>query len=525
MAELASRALHIEHQEREHMDELQMLGLDRSLAATPPVVDGRVFQRLYRYHLLPPPLQLLSDAVAVHLVTPEVRKQVFATGKWRHPSALGPCVRGNKLLAAIKDYVQTYEENVSDLQDSAKQVAEALVLSGFISPVHEPENEDSIVMYVSDKDYYELVAPGAQQIVAAGSRRGTGAAAAGERRDESTARRQNVKMSVWGVTDGATRAGAVFRKPNTMSPILRFLQSLSLCGARPREKRFYAVINKTKYHSLYLFSTDTAREELTHLDLQDVMVQYEAGSARAPLYHGLKIWDDTHSEVLDFVSKTRQEEWLLALLDAGAKYKEANRDHDKWASPDASFYSLTDADASGKRFLMEDLVGSVVLVVNVASKDPQAPLQYPELVTIADKYHDDGFTVLAFPSDQFGGDGQEFDTDGEILSYLVQAYKVNFPIMTKRDVNGLDARDAFLYLNAHLPGSFGPFTEWNFTKFLIDRHGKPFKRYETSVLPQSLEADIRQLLESPVPESVARQQQQQAPYAHVEVAVPKKENA
>ncbi|KAF1314175.1 Phospholipid hydroperoxide glutathione peroxidase pu, partial [Globisporangium splendens] len=502
MAELASRALHVEHQEREHMDELQMLGLDRSLAAAPPVVDGRVFQRLYRYHLLPPQLQLLSDAVAVLLVTPEVRKQVFATGKCHHPSALGPCVRGNKLIAAVKDYVQTHEENVSALQDSAKQVVEALVLSGFISPVHEPENEDSIVTYVNDKDYYELVAPGAQQIVAAGAR-GTGAG--GERHDESSARRQNAKMSVWDITDGATRAGDVFRRPSTLSPTLRFLQSLSLCGARPREKRFYAVINKTKYHSLYLFATDTAREELSHLELQDAMAQYEAGSANAPLYHGLKIWDDTHSEVLDFVSKTRQEEWLLAFLDAGAKYKEANRDHDKWASPDASFYSLTDADASGKRFLMEDLVGSVVLVVNVASKDPQASLQYPELVTIADKYHDDGLAVLAFPSDQFGGDSQEFDTDGEILSYLVQAYNVNFPIMTKRDVNGLDARDVFLYLNAHLPGRFGPFTEWNFTKFLIDRHGKSFKRYEASVLPQSLEADIRQLLESPVPESAEQQ--------------------
>jgi hypothetical protein len=102
-----------------------------------------------------------------------------------------------------------------------------------------------------------------------------------------------------------------------------------------------------------------------------------------------------------------------------------------------------------------------------------------------------------FPSEQFGGEGQEFDTDAEILSYLVRAYNVNFPVMTKRDVNGPSARDVFLYLNAHLLGPFRPFTEWNFTKFLIDRNGKPFKRYETKDLPQSMEADIQQLLQPP----------------------------
>lgn len=240
------------------------------------------------------------------------------------------------------------------------------------------------------------------------------------------------------------------------------------------------------------------------LEVLDALVQYKAGSTKAPLYHGRKIWNDTHVETLDFMSKERQEELLLALLDAGAKYKESNRDQNKWGSPNASSYSLEEVDADGREFFMEELLGSVVLVVNVASKDPQAPRQYPELVALAEKYREQAFCVLVFPSEQFGGEGQEFDTDAEILSYLVRAYNMNFPVMTKRDVNGPGARDVFLYLNAHLLGPFGPFTEWNFTKFLIDRNGKPFKRYETKDLPQSMEADIQQLLQPP--EAVLHQQ-------------------
>lgn len=72
---------------------------------------------------------------------------------------------------------------------------------------------------------------------------------------------------------------------------------------------------------------------------------------------------------------------------------------------------------------------------------------------------------------------------------------MRFPVFTKRDVNGSLARLTFLYLNAHLPGRFGPFAEWSFTKYLVGRDGKPFKRYETRELPiAAMEDDTKQLL-------------------------------
>lgn len=492
MAQIASRALDVEHDERAHMEELHMLGLDHSCALPPPVVEGRVFQRLYRYHLLPPQLQVLSDAVAVYLVSPEVRSCVFTMPRWshrpHHPHL--PRVKGEKLIDEVRQFLVNSQRATSDVLDSAQQIADALVLSGFISPIHEPKNEDHVVTYVHEREVYELVAPGAQHLVAE-----TVSSDAGD--ELARAAPEYQKKSVWAVTDGATRAGVVFQKPETKAGVVRHLfASMSICGTTTRrETKRYAVINKPRHHALFLFASDCARQELNHIPLQDALVKYELGTARAPLYHGLKIWTDTNFEVLDFVSKHRQEDWLLSLLDAGAQYMETHRDHETWAAGHASFYQLSDVDAVGREFFFEELLGKVVLLVNVASKDPEAPLQYPELVALADKYDDQGLRVIAFPCDQFGGEGQEFDTDSEILTYLEQAYHVRFPILTRRDVNGPLARPAFLYLNAHLPGRFGPFTEWSFTKFLVGRDGKPFKRYETRELPAAaMEDDIKRLL-------------------------------
>lgn len=495
MTQLATRALDIEHEEREHLEELRMLGVNHTGGTPPPpLVEGRVFQRLYRYHLLPAQLQVLADAVAVFLVTPEVRREVFATGRWRHPRAVGPCVRGRKLIETVTKYLLDTQGDVDNVADAAREIAEALVLSGFVSPVHEPGDEQNIATYVHERDYYELVAPGAQQLIAA--------APAGGVDQVPHVAPPHQKKSVWGVADGATRAGSVFRKRDAVSSkssgVRECLSKLVLCGPRNRrERKRYAVVNKTQHHALFVFANDCARQEISHVALQDALVRYESGIARAPLNNALKIWTDTTFEIIDFVSKHRQESWLLALLDAGAKYVEANPGHDTWADMNASFYSLVDITATGEEFSFDVLQGKVVLLVNVASNDPVASVQYPELVALSKKYTSEGLCVLACPCDQFGGEDDEFETDTEILRYVVQAFDVRFPMLSKRDVNGPCARPSFLFLNARLPGRFGPFTEWNFTKFLVDRHGQPFKRYETSALPlAAMESDIRQLLDA-----------------------------
>ena len=41
---------------------------------------------------------------------------------------------------------------------------------------------------------------------------------------------------------------------------------------------------------------------------------------------------------------------------------------------------------------------------------------------------------------------------------------------------------------------FGKRIKWNFTKFLIDRQGRPAKRYAPVTKPDAMEGEIRRLL-------------------------------
>jgi len=64
----------------------------------------------------------------------------------------------------------------------------------------------------------------------------------------------------------------------------------------------------------------------------------------------------------------------------------------------------------------------------------------------------------------------------------------------KIEVNGKDADPLYKYLKAALPGTITNDIKWNFTKFLLDKNGKPFKRYASTVKPEEISSDIEKLL-------------------------------
>ena len=65
----------------------------------------------------------------------------------------------------------------------------------------------------------------------------------------------------------------------------------------------------------------------------------------------------------------------------------------------------------------------------------------------------------------------------------------------KIDVNGKDAHPLYKYLTSSAPGVLGTENiKWNFTKFLVGRDGKVFKRYAPQVEPKEMAKDIEQLL-------------------------------
>lgn len=71
---------------------------------------------------------------------------------------------------------------------------------------------------------------------------------------------------------------------------------------------------------------------------------------------------------------------------------------------------------------------------------------------------------------------------------------VTFPLLAKSEVNGPETNPVFRYLKRRLGGWFGNRIKWNFTKFLIDRQGRPVKRYAPTTKPEAIEGEIKRLL-------------------------------
>jgi len=147
--------------------------------------------------------------------------------------------------------------------------------------------------------------------------------------------------------------------------------------------------------------------------------------------------------------------------------------------------------AEGERSL-SDHAGQVLLIVNVASKCGFTP-QYAGLEALYRQYGPRGFTVLGFPCNQFGA--QEPGDAAEIANFCTTSYDVTFPIFAKVEVNGADADPLYDYLKTGAPGVLGSKAiKWNFTKFLVDRTGRPVRRYAPTTKPEELAAEIEALL-------------------------------
>ena len=129
----------------------------------------------------------------------------------------------------------------------------------------------------------------------------------------------------------------------------------------------------------------------------------------------------------------------------------------------------------------------VVLVVNVASKCGYTDSNYNQLVGLQRDYQDRGFTVLAFPSNQFGA--QEPGTNQQILSFASD-YDANFPIFSKVEVVGESACEVYRYLGEAL----GSVPTWNFCKYLVDSGGEVVQYFSVKDTFESIRNSVEYLL-------------------------------
>jgi len=157
-----------------------------------------------------------------------------------------------------------------------------------------------------------------------------------------------------------------------------------------------------------------------------------------------------------------------------------------------SFYDFSCSDSGGQMVSMGDYAGQVLLVVNVASECGFTQ-QYDALEVIYQRYKDRGFSVLAFPCNQFGG--QEPGDNAQILNFCRSKFKVSFPVFAKLDVNGEDTDPLFSFLKQEARGLMHTRAiKWNFTKFLLNRSGSVVKRFSPATSPEDLSGIIESLL-------------------------------
>lgn len=151
-----------------------------------------------------------------------------------------------------------------------------------------------------------------------------------------------------------------------------------------------------------------------------------------------------------------------------------------------SFHDFTMNTLAGQPKALSDYKGKVLLVVNTASECGYTP-QYAGLVALHEKLKDRGFSVLGFPSNDFGA--QEPGSDKEIAEFCDLRYRVKFPMFSKSVVKGPGKTPLYAFLTQAPPGGE---VRWNFEKFLIGKDGKVLGRYPSSVTPEDpkLLADI-----------------------------------
>ena len=174
-----------------------------------------------------------------------------------------------------------------------------------------------------------------------------------------------------------------------------------------------------------------------------------------------------------------------------------------------SLHKINVKAISGEEQALSRFEGKVLLIVNVASQCGYTP-QYSALQKLYEKYKDQGFRILAFPSNDFGR--QEPAEDKEIEKFCVKNFGISFNLFSKVRVLVPKQSPLYRYLQEcnlvviektgiktmimqflagmllKIRGDVTPKSNevrWNFHKFLIDKKGFPVARYSSEIEPDS----------------------------------------
>ncbi len=173
-------------------------------------------------------------------------------------------------------------------------------------------------------------------------------------------------------------------------------------------------------------------------------------------------------------------------------------------------YDFKVKDIENKEVSLSEYKGKVLLVVNGATGCGFTP-QYDGLQKLYNKYKDEGFEILDFPSNQFLE--QAPGTNEEIAGFCRLNFGVDFKQFSKIEVNGKNEEPLYKYLkttaeeyrNEDTLGFYEKVKQftpdikendirWNFTKFLIDKEGNVKARFAPNITPEELDQHIAKLV-------------------------------
>jgi glutathione peroxidase len=148
-----------------------------------------------------------------------------------------------------------------------------------------------------------------------------------------------------------------------------------------------------------------------------------------------------------------------------------------------TIYPFTVTNIEGDAVSLASFKDKVLLIVNTASECGYTP-QYKDLEELYKEYRDQGFEVLAFPSNDFGE--QEPLNGAEIADYCSAHFRTTFPVFEKAAVKGENAIPLYQFLsNKKQNGHVNIAPRWNFQKYLVNRKGEVVNYYFPFTKPTS----------------------------------------
>ncbi len=147
----------------------------------------------------------------------------------------------------------------------------------------------------------------------------------------------------------------------------------------------------------------------------------------------------------------------------------------------ASVHDFTLETIDGAQRSLGDFRNKVLLLVNTASECGYTP-QYEGLEKLQMTYGARGFSVLGFPSNDFGG--QEPRSNKAIKAFCTTKFGVTFPMFAKIAVKGPAKHPLYALLVQTPPAGE---VKWNFNKFLVGKNGRAIARFDSGVTPEAAE--------------------------------------